>query len=188
MDFPSLMLLAVGLSMDAMSVAAVAGLAGKRLDIALALKLALAFGVFQALMPALGWAVGAGFSGFFCQADHWVAFLLLGFIGSKMIAESGEPDEDQPRDYTLAVILVLAVATSIDALAAGLSLAMLSTSILLPVTLIGCTTFVLSLAGVVLGRRFGRRLGGRVEVLGGLILIAIGFKILIQHVLDHPIF
>jgi putative Mn2+ efflux pump MntP len=187
MDLPTILLIALGLSMDAVAVAMASGCAGGtgRVDGRQALLLAALFGLFQALMPAIGWLAGLGFKGVIARFDHWLAFILLAFIGGKMIREARRGGECRVRvgGMGLGVMLGLAVATSIDALAVGLSFSLLAVAIVFPVLIIGAVTFVLSLAAVYVGHRFGGWLAGKAEVLGGLILIAIGLKILSAHLL-----
>ncbi|MCU0236310.1 MAG: manganese efflux pump MntP family protein [Acidobacteria bacterium] len=185
MDLPTILLIALGLSMDAVAVALGSGCsAGQgKVNGRQALLLASLFGVFQGLMPVAGWLAGLGFKGVISSFDHWLAFILLAFIGIKMIREAPRRGECRVRGngMTLAVMLGLAVATSIDALAVGLSFSVLAVGIVVPVLIIGAVTFVLSLAAVYAGQRFGSWLAGRAELLGGLILIAIGLRILLEH-------
>ncbi len=186
MGFGSILVLALGLSMDAMAVAAARGLAAPRVRPTHVALVALFFGGFQAAMPLLGWLVGATFGSLVAAWDHWIAFVLLGAIGAKMLwdARSGD-DEDtaQPTADPFAprVLFVLAIATSIDALAAGVTLPMLRAPMFLTITTIGVTTAALSAVGVLVGRRFGAMLGKRLDVLGGLALVGLGTKILIEH-------
>jgi len=187
MDLLTILLIALGLSMDAVAVAMASGCsAGQgKVNRRQALLLAALFGLFQALMPAAGWLAGLGFKAVISRIDHWLAFVLLVFIGIKMIREAPRRGECRVRanGMGLAVMLGLAVATSIDALAVGLSFSFLAVGILVPVLIIGTVTFVLSLAAVYAGQRFGSRMAGKAEVLGGLILIAIGLRILLGHLL-----
>jgi putative Mn2+ efflux pump MntP len=176
--------MAVGLSMDAFAVSVADGSRATRLRLRRAFGLALTFGLFQALMPLVGWAVGLGFKDLISSADHWVAFGLLGLVGGKMIygdlrrkTEAGAEPLPPAGAKTL---LVLAVATSIDALAVGFSLTFVG-SILLPALAIGLGTFSLCFAGVHLGHRYSRFGGGKVQLVGGTILIMIGVKILVEH-------
>ena len=186
MKFPSILALAVGLAMDATAVAGARGLAARRIrarDVALVAGL---FGGFQALMPVLGWIAGSRIGPFVEAWDHWIAFVLLGGIGGKMIWESwNAPEEDGAhvdRDpFELKVLVVLAVATSIDALAVGFTLPMLDAPLGLSMITIGVTTAVLSAIGLWAGRRFGSALGRKLDVAGGVVLIALGFKILAEH-------
>ncbi len=186
MGLGAILLLAVGLAMDATAVAAARGLVAEEIRIRHVLIVALAFGGFQALMPALGWVIGAQLGPTVEAWDHWIAFCLLGGIGGKMLWESvGRGEEDAAVEagdlFGLKVVLVLAVATSIDALAAGISLPVLHAPVALSIGLIGAVTAVLSVAGLFAGRRFGAVLGKRLDVVGGLVLIGIGSKILIEH-------
>ena len=177
-----LFLIAVGLSMDAFAVAVCKGLSMKRIDKKYTLLIAIFFGGFQALMPLLGYFLGSQFSAYINRVDHWVAFVLLAVIGGNMIKESREETEEESyRGIDYKELLILAVATSIDALAVGITFAFLQVEILPAVTLIGCTTFVLSLIGVVVGNLFGARYKSRAELTGGVILILIGAKILLEH-------
>ena len=186
MSLVEIVLLAVGLSMDAFAVAVGKGLAMRRPNHLQALALALTFGVFQGGMPLLGWAVGSQFAGAIEAIDHWIAFALLAAIGGKMLYEAWshrddeEPEPDDSR-LSLRLLLVLGVATSIDALAAGIGFAFLQLDIWLVVSLVAGITFVLSYAGVVLGHQFGSRWERPAEVAGGAILIVIGLKILAEH-------
>ena len=177
-----LFLIAVGLSMDAFAVAVCKGLSMKRIDKKYTLLIALFFGAFQALMPLLGYFLGSQFSVYIEKIDHWVVFLLLALIGGNMIKESCEAAEEETyRGIDYKELFLLAVATSIDALAVGITFAFLRVEIVPAVLLIGCTTFVLSLFGVVVGNLFGARYKSRAELTGGIILILIGIKILLEH-------
>lgn len=178
-----MVLMALGLSADAFAVSMSSGLMIKNIKINKALKIALFFGVFQALMPLIGWAAGLTFRDFLARFDHWVIFALLGFLGAKMIYEALQ-DEEEERKFNpldLYTLLVLAIATSLDALAAGLGLSVIKIPIMLAVATIGLITFSLCLAGVFIGHKFGNLFSQKVEILGGLILIAIGGKILFEH-------
>ena len=180
----AILLIALGLAMDSFSVSIANGLATKTFKISKALTIALFFGLFQGLMPIFGWLAGEYIADYISAFDHWVAFALLTIIGVKMIYESirNKPAKFL-RAYTLKVILVLSIATSIDALAVGLSFSFLDISIFFPAIIIGVITFLLSFFGVYVGGRFGKVLKNRIEILGGLILIVIGLKILLEHVL-----
>ena len=185
MGFAELFLLAVGLSMDAFSVSVCKGLGMRRVNWRVTLVLALAFGGFQAGMPVVGWALGSQFLWLIEPIDHWIAFGLLAFIGGNMIREAvaGE-DEDEQDDadaLSLREVLMLAVATSIDALTVGIAFASLSVNIWLSVSLIGVTTFLLSIVGVLVGNQFGMRYQRPSQVAGGVILILIGTKVLLEH-------
>lgn len=181
MGLLELFLIGVGLSMDAFAVAICKGLSMRRIDGRQTLLVGVFFGGFQALMPLLGWALGRQFEQYITQYDHWIAFVLLAYLGGKMIWEALHEGESCPANFTVRELLVLAVATSIDALAVGISFAFLKVPILPAVALIGCTTFVLSLIGVWIGNRFGSRFKSKAEVAGGVILILIGLKILLEH-------
>ena len=193
LDFFSMLVLAVGLAMDAFAVAITLGAAIPRLRATQLLRLALAFGGFQGLMPVIGYLAGRSVREHPGVAawDHWIVFGLLAGMGAKMIYEARFMAEDEAAppaggDPTKSVtLIVLAIATSIDALAVGASLALLRVRILLPSIVIGSTAAAFAIAGAYLGGRFGQHLGKRVEVFGGLALIAIGLRILIDH-LTHP--
>ncbi len=177
-----MLLIALGLSMDAFAVSMSNGLALKCFRIRSATIIALFYGGFQAIMPVLGWLAGKGLRDIISHFAPWVAFGLLAFIGGKMIYEAHflkEGDDKTCNPEKILVVFTLAIATSIDALAVGFSLAMLDQSIILPVLIIGLVTFVLSYLGVYLGNRFGSKFGSKIEVLGGLILIGIGIKIML---------
>ncbi len=179
-----LFLLAVGLSMDAFAVSVCKGLAVERVKPRNMLACGAYFGAFQALMPLLGYLLGARFSSMIEHVDHWVAFILLGLIGFNMIREAlGDGDEGDALDgsFGMKTMLLLAVATSIDALAVGVTFAFLRVRILPAVSFIGAVTFVLSALGVRLGGVFGAKWKRRAELAGGAILMLIGLKILIEH-------
>ena len=182
-----LFLLGVGLSMDAFAVAVCKGLGMRKLNRKQALIIGLYFGGFQALMPFVGWLLGSQFQKYITSIDHWIAFILLGFIGGKMMIEAvREWNEEEVVDVMDAPIdhknmLVLAVATSIDALGVGITFAFLGTPIVEAITIIGITTMVISIAGVVVGNFFGSRYKSKAEFIGGLILVLLGLKILLEH-------
>lgn len=183
MSFASLFLIAVGLSMDAFAVSVCKGLKMQKIDIKQTFLIALFFGGFQAAMPLLGWAAGKNFEKYITSFDHWIAFGLLLFIGGKMFIESFKDDEDDETSggTDLKELTVLAVATSIDALAVGITFAFLRIKIISSVTIIGVTTFVLSAVGVAVGNRFGAKYKNKAETAGGIILVLIGVKILLEH-------
>ena len=181
MDLWELLLIAVGLSMDAFAVSVCKGLSVKKLEPRHALLAGLYFGGFQALMPVLGWLLGYRFETLITSIDHWVAFILLALIGGNMIRESFSDEEELNDDFGVKTMLLLAVATSIDALAVGITFAFLSVRILPAAGTIGVTTFLLSVLGIYIGRAFGARWKSRAELAGGLILILIGLKILLEH-------
>lgn len=180
----TLLLIALGVSADAFAVALGKGLQMRRLRSRDALAIALTFGAFQALMPLLGWFLGTGLRDYIEDIDHWVAFGLLVLIGARMIWEALHPDDEESSDEVgipLRELLVLGVATSVDALAVGISFAFLEIDITGAVLAIGVVTFALSLLGVHLGHRAGVRFRTPAEVIGGLILIVIGTRILLDH-------
>jgi len=180
MSFLELLLIAVGLSMDAFAVSICKGLSLQKLKPRHAALVGLYFGGFQALMPLVGWALGYRFERAIASIDHWVAFFLLSIIGVSMIQESRKTEE-LDDDLSFRTMLVLAVATSIDALAVGITFAFLQVRILPAVGLIGVTTFLLSALGVYIGHVFGLRYKAKAELAGGVILILIGLKILLEH-------
>ena len=186
MGIVELLLIAVGLSMDAFAVSICRGLGMRRLNLRTAAVLALFFGGFQALMPLIGWALGSQFMWLIGPVDHWVAFVLLAFIGGKMLWEAfHEEDEGCDCEDTGAIdlreFLILAVATSIDALAAGISFAALNVDIVASVSLIGVIPFTLSFVGVAVGHYFGARYEKPASIVGGVVLILIGSKVLLEH-------
>jgi putative Mn2+ efflux pump MntP len=186
MDFLTLFGIAVALAMDAFAVALSAGLFLPQLTGRHLFRFGFHFGLFQALMPVLGWLAGLTLREYIEAYDHWLAFALLSMVGGKMLWEAWHSDDDSPRpdDPTRGWSLVmLSVATSIDALAIGLSLAVLGVSIWTPALVIGLTAGALTVCGMLLGRRIGRSWGTGVEIFGGLVLIAIGCKIVIEHTL-----
>ena len=178
--FIELFLLGVGLSMDAFAVSVCKGLGMRKLNKKQAVIIGLYFGGFQALMPLIGWLLGSQFQKYITSIDHWIAFILLGFIGGKMIIEAEIVEvTDAPIDHKN--MLVLAVATSIDALAVGITFAFLNTPIIEAISIIGITTFVLSIIGVIVGNFFGSKYKSKAEFIGGLILVLLGVKILLEH-------
>ncbi len=185
MELVNTTFLGLGLAADAFAVSLSSGFLMQRIKFNKALKIALFFGIFQAVMPLIGWLTGLSFREFMTSVAHWIAFILLLGIGGKMIYEAynnvEEDDKFNPLEtYTL---LALSLATSIDALAAGLGLSLLKTSILFPCTMIGLITFFLSFFGVFLGHKFGSIFNKKIEVLGGGTLIFIGSKILIEDLI-----
>ena len=176
-----LFILAVGLSMDAFAVSICKGLSVQKLQPKHMLVVGLYFGGFQALMPAVGYLLGRQFEQYITAVDHWIAFVLLGVIGVNMILESRHPAEEQTPDFGVKTMLTMAVATSIDALAVGITFAFLDTPIIEAITIIGITTMVISIIGVVVGNFFGSRYKSKAEFIGGLILVLLGLKILLEH-------
>ena len=183
MSLWELFILAVGLSMDAFAVSVCKGLSVKKLKAKHMLTVGAYFGGFQALMPLLGYILGIQFQSMIQQFDHWIAFVLLVLIGLSMIKESREEAENLNDSFSFMTMLPLAVATSIDALAVGVSFSMveLSVSIGTAAALIGCTTFAISVGGVFVGHIFGAKYKNRAEFVGGAILMLIGLKILLEH-------
>lgn len=183
MSFITLFTLAVGLSMDAFAVSVCKGLALRKARFRHMLVVGLWFGGFQALMPAIGYVLGAQFSEYIADFDHWIAFVLLGLIGASMIREALGKDEEEKEDACLDVktMFFLAVATSIDALAVGVTLAFLKVDVVKSVLFIGAVTFLLSAAGLRIGNIFGTKYKSKAELLGGMILIFLGIKILAEH-------
>ena len=187
MGFVELFLIGVGLSMDAFAVSICKGLGMKRLNMRQALVIGLFFGGFQALMPLIGWALGMQLADFITPIDHWIAFILLVLIGGKMLLdafrEGDEEDAGEPKDARLDLkeLLMLAIATSIDALAVGITFAFLGVNIVVAIAVIGVTTFVLSVMGVAVGHAFGARYEKGATIAGGIVLILIGCKILLEH-------
>jgi putative Mn2+ efflux pump MntP len=185
MEIATVLVIAFGLAMDAFAVSVASGLAVRQQRINTALKMAGAFGLFQAVMPVMGWLAGLSLTDLVSGVDHWVAFGLLGFVGCKMIYETLKKRPDEKGFLSLSVygLLVLAIATSIDALAVGLSFAFLEVSIITPILVIGTVTFVLSFLGVSFGNRVGSFFENKIGVAGGLVLLGIGIKILVDHCL-----
>jgi len=183
MDLVTLFGLALALAMDAFAVALAASTTLPRLTGRHLFRLGWHFGLFQALMPIIGWLAGLTIQKWIVSIDHWIAFGLLGFIGSRMIWEAFHHDPEQESgDPTRGLTMVmLSIATSIDALAVGLTLAMLGISIWFPALIIGLVAGTLTVVGMLLGKRLGDRWGQPVEVVGGLVLLAIGSKILVEH-------
>lgn len=175
--------ISVGLAMDAFAVSITNGITIQCLKLRYAIRIAVFFGGFQALMPLIGWLAGLGLKQYVESFDHWIAFALLLFIGAKMIYEAIWIDEVEKKcdPLNLVVLLGLAIATSIDAMAVGITFAFLHVAILLPAIIIGVITFALSLAGVFIGNCLGDRIGSKMEVVGGIILIGMGLKILLEH-------
>ncbi|MGC9325578.1 MAG: manganese efflux pump MntP family protein [Desulfomonilia bacterium] len=185
MDLFTIVFIAIGLAMDAFAVSITSGATMGKLGIRHAFRIALFFGGFQALMPVIGYLSGLSVRHYLEEIDHWIAFGLLLGIGCKMIYESVFLDdaEKKPDPTNLIVLIGLSVATSIDALAVGISLSLIKIEIIVPAVIIGLITFSLSLLGIYLGKQLGHLFERKIEVLGGLILIGIGVKILLEHLL-----
>lgn len=181
MEFLSVLLIAIGLAMDAFAVSICKGTVVRKASLKVMLTAGIWFGVFQGVMPVIGYLLGSSFYGLISEYDHWVAFILLFLIGANMIRESMSDEEEVDDDLGMRTMFVLAVATSIDALVVGISLAMTGEGILFSVLTIGVVTLLLSMFGVFIGGRFGDRYGKKAEIVGGIILILIGLKILLEH-------
>ena len=187
MELLTIIVIAVGLAMDAFAVSVATGAGYRQLKIQHALRMAMFFGAFQAVMPIIGWLAGSTFKEYIKEVDHWVAFAILAVIGVKMIYEAFKIEKaENPSDpASLAVLIWLSVATSIDALAVGITLSLVTGMIAVAVIIIGVVTFVLSLFGCWIGKRVGHLFEKKIEVAGGCILIAIGVKILVEHLLGQ---
>ena len=183
MGLAELFLIGVGLSMDAFAVAVCKGLAMPRTRWRQGAAIAVSFGFFQAAMPMLGWLLGRQFESYITSIDHWIAFVLLLYLGGKMIYDSTQEEDEDSKTNPLCnkTLFGLSIATSIDALAIGISLAILKSDIIIQASLIGIITFLMSVSGVYFGSRFGRKVDLKLDLIGGLILIGIGAKILIEH-------
>lgn len=185
--FVELLLMGVGLAMDAFAVSICKGLAMRKVNKNQAVVIGLFFGGFQAIMPFIGWALGIQFEHYITSIDHWIAFVLLGFIGGKMIVEAVKPEDenveidqmDAPLD--LKELLILAIATSIDALAVGITFAFLDYPIVEAISIIGVVTFLISIGGVYVGNFFGNKYKSKAEFAGGAILVLLGARILLSH-------
>lgn len=182
MDIITLIFIAIGLSMDSFAVSITNGLTLRNLNLKNILIISITMAIFQTLMPLFGWFAGIGIEEYIKEFDHWIAFLLLSFIGIKMIYE-GLKKTDVKKDTELKTLTLLgqSFATSIDAFAVGISFALLNLSIIKSILIIGLITFIFSITGLQLGKYFGKRIGESFEILGGIVLICIGLKILIEH-------
>lgn len=176
-----IILLGIGLSMDAFAVAVCKGLSSEKFSIKNALIVGAWFGIFQALMPLVGYLLGTLIVDYIKEIDHWIAFALLGFIGGKMIYEAIKGEEKRDASVAFWTMLPLAIGTSIDAMAAGITLALGSANIYIAIAVIGVITFILSAVGVKIGNIFGAKFQKKAEIFGGIMLISLGLKILIEH-------
>ncbi len=186
MSLLTVCLIAVALAMDAFAVSLSTGTTMKKMQVRHALRMAGFFGVFQAVMPIVGWSLGLAAAGFMQGFDHWVAFALLTGVGGKMVYEAiwGDVNEAKPKkEQNIYMLITLAFATSIDAAAVGITLSFLNIDIVQPAVIIGLITFVISLLGVYIGVKVGNFFGSKIEIFGGLVLIGIGIKILLEHTL-----
>ena len=184
MGFIELLLLSIGLAMDAFAVSVCKGISMKKMNWKKACIIGLWFGGFQALMPTLGYFLGSAFENLVTNIDHWIAFILLGLIGGNMIKEAFCKDNEENNDdddISFKTMFVLAVATSIDALAIGITFAFFNVNILLAISMIGIITFIISIIGTKVGNKFGNKYEKKAELAGGIILILIGIKILLEH-------
>ena len=182
MGILEILLISVGLAMDAFAVAICKGLSMKKMNWKKAIIIGLYFGIFQAIMPVIGYYLGSTFEEFVKNIDHWIAFGLLAFIGGNMIKEALNKESEEVNDDTgVKTMSLLAIATSIDALAVGITFALLDINLILSVLLIGIITFLLSIIGVKIGNKFGVKYKSKAEAMGGLLLILLGIKIVIEH-------
>ena len=182
MGLIELFLIAVGLSMDAFAVSICKGLAMKKMNIKKTIIIGMYFGIFQAIMPIIGYFLGIKFQNVIVSIDHWIAFILLCAIGLNMIKEAFSNEDENINDLVdIKTMSILAIATSIDALAVGITFAFLNYPIVECMSIIGCTTFIISFIGVYIGKIFGSKYEHKAEIAGGIILIVIGLKILLEH-------
>ena len=182
MEIYEILLIGIGLAMDAFAVSICKGLSMKKMNWKNVVIIALYFGVFQALMPLIGYFLGMTFESIVTTFDHWVAFALLTLIGGGMIKESFDDEDDKKNDKVdFKTMVVLAIATSIDALAIGITFAFFDVNIVLAVSIIGIITFIISVLGVKIGNRFGDKYQNKAQLMGGIILVLLGFKILLEH-------
>lgn len=186
MKFAVLLLIALGLSLDTFAISISIGLSTANIRFRQVNKISLVFAFFQTLMPAVGWLAGTRIKDLISSFDHWLVFILLSFIGLKMIFESRKKEEDRkiPDCFSPIVLCGIAIATSIDALIAGISFALINMNILTIILLIGFTTYIAAMLGMLFGKKAGRRFGSKIEIAGGLILILVGVKILLEHLLS----
>ena len=185
-DFLSILLIAIGLSADCFTVAVGSSISNRTVSILSVLRVSLSFGFFQALMPVLGWLLGQTIAELIASYDHWLAFTLLSIVGSRMIWQSFSKKDDHTEKSDISkgfLLIILSVATSIDALAVGLTFAFIEINIIPASLIIGFVAFILTGVGFALGKKIGHLIGKRAEVVGGIILIGIGFRILLSHIL-----
>jgi putative Mn2+ efflux pump MntP len=183
MELLTIFLIALGLSADSFAVSITSGLVLNRIDFKNAAKIAFSLGFFQALMPTIGWLIGTRIQSYIESFDHWIAFGLLSVIGIKMILESLKKDEEDKNfnPLNIKILLMMSLATSIDALVAGISFAFIEYNWFISGFIIGAITFIISMLGILFGKKMGNRFGNKMEILGGIILIFIGVRILFQH-------
>jgi putative Mn2+ efflux pump MntP len=186
MPFLELLLIALSMTMDAFAVSLGAGTTGRTEGPRPKFRLSFHFGLFQFLMPIIGWLAGTTIESYIQSFDHWIAFILLAFVGGRMLWSGFHPGDDRRKDSDLSrgwTLVLLSIAVSIDALAVGLSLGLIGVSIWYPAIVIGVVTSLLSLAGLFIGDRLGKQFGAAMEILGGLVLLGIGIRILVSHLL-----
>ena len=182
MNLYEIILISIGLAMDAFAVSICKGLSMKKINWKSTIIIAIYFGLFQAIMPVFGYLLGSSFSVIVQKLDHWIAFMLLTIIGGNMIKESKDDETEKRNDKVdFKTMIILAIATSIDALAVGVTFAFFKVNIILSISIIGLITFILSFVGVIIGNRFGDKFQNKAELTGGVILIIIGLKILLEH-------
>ena len=182
MSIFEIIIISIGLTMDAFAVSICKGLSMKKLNYKKIMIIALYFGLFQAFMTVIGYFIGSKFSLIVEKVDHWIVFILLSIIGGNMIKESTDNEEEKRNDLVdIKTMILLAIATSIDALAVGVTFAFLKVNLLVSITIIGIITFILSILGVIIGNKFGDKFQNKAELFGGIILIIIGLKILLEH-------
>ncbi len=181
----SIVIIAIGLSMDSFAVSLSNGMSIAKLSIQKMLLIAFSLAFFQAFMPFLGWLSGIGIEEYIKEIDHWIAFILLFFIGGKMIYEGifNKDQQSKKTTFKIKVLILQSIATSIDAFAVGISFAFLDVDISEPIVIIGLVTFIFSITGLILGKKMGQKLGHKAEIFGGLVLLGIGTKILIEHLI-----
>ena len=187
MNFLEILLLSLALSMDSFAISLTSGVIMRTPSVWRTVKIALLLAVFQAAMPFIGWIIGAEFKHFIEDCDHWIVFAILLFLGGKMIIESIRHQDDEHACFdpsNTKTLIGLSLATSIDALAVGISLAFLGQTLLVTLLTLGITTFICSVAGIRIGARFGKRMKSGAEILGGILLILIGVRVLIEHLAD----
>ena len=182
MNLYEIILISIGLAMDAFAVSICKGLSMKKINRKSTIIIAIYFGLFQAIMPVFGYLLGSSFSVIVQKLDHWIAFILLAIIGGNMIKESKDDETEKRNDKVdFKTMILLAIATSIDALAVGITFAFFKVNIVVSITIIGIITFILSFIGVIIGNKFGDKFQNKAEFIGGMILIIIGLKILLEH-------
>jgi len=184
MSIITILFIAVALSMDSFAVSISNGISLRKLNLKNIVAISFSLAFFQAIMPLIGWFAGVGASQYIEDYDHWVAFALLAVIGGKMIYEGFDNDSDEEKNMELKVLTIIgqSIATSIDALAVGISFAILNIDIISPILIIGLVTFIFSITGLYIGKAIGNKFSKKVEIIGGIVLIAIGIKIVIEHI------